>query len=472
VNDSRISRGDFGDDTIAAIATPIGSGAIGIVRLSGDESIAVAERVFRSHSGASVSDFPSHTVHLGFVVDPGSGQVVDECLLTLFRAPSSYTGEDVVEFSCHGGASIVAKVLEAILLAGARPAEPGEFTKRAFLNGKLDLAQAEAVNDIIRARTDEARRLALSQLSGVLSKEVKNISDKLMSVLSRVSASVDFPEDVPEPDYSEVSSELAYAASEIDRLIATSRQGCIYREGVTLAIVGRPNVGKSSLLNALLRRDRAIVTDVPGTTRDTIEEVMNIHGVPVIVVDTAGIRKSSDEIERIGIKLTEQTIESAGIVLVVIDAADDFTDGDFDIIQRIGSRAIVVLNKMDIVTDNSTELSAKEACSRLGIDEPVAVSAKTGFGIDDLENKIASVALGTEAGFSDGAVVASARHRHALNRAREYIGEALVTLESGQPIDLISGDIQAAVAALGEITGETASSDLIDRIFSEFCIGK
>ena len=472
MNDSRISRSEFGDDTIAAIATPIGTGAIGVVRISGDEAVAAAERVFRSRSGALVSQFSSHTVHLGFVVDPSSEQIIDECLLTLFRAPSSYTGEDVVEISCHGGASIVAKVLEAVLSAGVRMAEPGEFTKRAFLNGRLDLAQAEAVNDIIRAHTDEARRLALRQLFGALSREVREISDKLMSILSRVSASVDFPEDVPEPDYLELSEEIANAVSELDRLIATSRRGCVYREGITLAIVGRPNVGKSSLLNALLRRDRAIVTDIPGTTRDTIEEVINIRGVPVIAIDTAGIRKSPDEIERIGIKLTEQTIESAEIVLVVVDASDVFSDEDFDIIRRVGSRAVVVLNKMDIVSDDSVELAAREACARLGVDEPAAVSAKTGFGIDGLEDKIASTALGTDLGFSEGAVVASTRHRNALVRARECLSEAVNTLKSNLPIDLISGDVQAAIGALGEITGETAASDLIDRIFSEFCIGK
>jgi len=465
------SSSDYDISTIAAIATAVGSCGIGVIRISGPEAFAIADKVFKSASVVP-SQKPSHTVHYGTLVDTKSGEPVDKVLLTIFRAPSSYTGEDVVEISCHGGIVTLRKALQAVFAAGAKPAEPGEFTKRAFLNGRLDLAQAEAVNDLIKAQTDDAQRLALRQLGGSLSTEVSKLTDVLLSILSRIEAAVDFPEDVEEPDYHELADEISNIAGVIDRLISTSDRGRIYREGISLAIVGRPNVGKSSLLNALLRQTRAIVTAVPGTTRDVIEETINIRGIPVVAADTAGLREASDEVERIGVELTERTMAAAGMVLVVLDASTGITDDDRDILHRIGTTSIIVLNKVDVVSEgNLQEILSDirtEATGRI----VVPVSAATGEGIEDLEDQIADMVLGGHAGVPEGVFVTNLRHKQALIDARESLSRALETIEQEMPVDFLSVDLIAARMSLGEITGETATEDLIDHIFSDFCIGK
>jgi tRNA modification GTPase len=460
------------EDTIAAIATGIGPCGIGIIRISGSEAIAVAGRIFKSPSKLSPSQFASHTVHHGLLVQPETGEEIDDALLTVFKGPSSYTGEDVVEISCHGGSVTLRKALDAVFSSGARPAEPGEFTKRAFLNGRLDLVQAEAVNDIIRAQTDQAQKLAIRQLDGELSREVSGIAESILSVLSRIEASVDFPEDVDEPDCLELASETEEMISKLDELISTSDRGRIYREGISLAIVGRPNVGKSSLLNALLRQSRAIVTPVPGTTRDVIEETININGIPVVAADTAGLREASDEVERIGVELAEKTMAAAGIVIVVLDVSSAIPKEDLEIVKRAGDHTIVALNKMDLLPIEEAGEVIQKTEEQLGDVASAPISAANGTGILELEDKIAELALGGKVETGESECVTNLRHKQAMVSARESLKSALETMRKGLPIDLLSVDFVGARMSLGEITGETASEDLIDRIFADFCIGK
>jgi tRNA modification GTPase len=441
-------------DTVAAIATPVGSGGIGVIRISGPEAFAVASKLFR---GRNVTDFASHTAHHGEITNPETSEPIDDVVLTVFRAPRSYTGEDVVEISCHGGHITLRRALSAVYRAGAAPAGPGEFTKRAFLNGKIDLAQAEAVNDLIRARTEQAGKLALRQLEGELSRKVSEIATGVLSILARIEAAIDFPDDVEDPDLEAVAYEVEALCARIEGLIASGEQGRVYREGISLAIVGRPNVGKSSLLNALLRETRAIVTAVPGTTRDTIEETINIRGIPVIATDTAGLRETSDEVERIGVELSERAMAAAEIVLVVLDASVGVTDEDREILTRAGKPAVVIANKIDLAP-TFTHTGA------------IPTSTKTGEGMAALEDKIAEAALRGQT--AEAVFATNARHRQALISARESLTHVLEGISELVPIDLLPIDLLAARAALGEITGETASEDIVDRIFQDFCIGK
>jgi len=459
-----------GEDTIAAIATAVGACGIGVIRVSGPEAVAIAGRVFRTSAGKRPADLPARTVHYGSLASPETGDPIDNVLVTVFREPASYTGEDVVEISCHGGPVTVRKVLEAVFAAGARPARPGEFTKRAFLNGRLDLAQAEAVNDLIRARTDQSQRLALRQLGGALSDQVSDLTQRILPVLSRIEAAVDFPEDVEEPDYSSLALEIDEISRLIHRLIETSDRGRIYREGISLAIVGRTNVGKSSLLNALLRQARAIVTPIPGTTRDVIEESVNIRGIPVAAADTAGLRTASDEVERIGVEITERTMAAASIVLVVLDASAGVTEEDREIVRRAAGPALVVLNKIDLLSEEQRgEMLPSAAREFPGT---IAVSALTGWGIEELEDRIAAAVMGGQVALDEPIFVTNLRHKQALLAAEQSLSRAIETIQQGMPVDFLSVDLIAARRSLGEITGDTASDDLIDRIFDDFCVGK
>ena len=374
-------------DTIAAVATPFGSAGIGVVRISGPDARETAARIFRTQSGADPRDFPTHTVHLGEIVDPRSSDVLDQALATVFVAPHSYTGEDTVELSCHGGTMILARVLEAALAAGARMAQPGEFTKRAFLNGKLDLAQAEAVNDLIRARTDAAQRVALRQLEGRLSARIRELISELTGILAKTEASIDFPDDVPEPDRGELANELRVVSAGIAELLASAGRGRIYREGARMVIAGGPNVGKSSLLNALLRESRAIVTPIPGTTRDVIEEGMDILGIPVVAVDTAGLRETQDVVERIGVERAEVSLETADLVLYVVDLTHGVTNDDGRTLERLAPKSVIIaLNKSDLPGAEESAIAARRVLSGL---PAVSVSALNGEGIRDLESAIA-----------------------------------------------------------------------------------
>lgn len=466
------------DDTIAAIATPIGEGGIGVIRISGRDAQAVAERTFRPISGVPVAGQPTHTAHYGFAHDPISDEIIDDGVLTIFRAPRSYTGEDSVEISCHGGIVPMRRVLEAVLRAGARLAEPGEFTKRAFLNGRIDLAQAEAVLDIIRARTDEAMKVAKLQFDGVLSSRVRMIREELLGITAQVEASIDFPEDVEEVRPERVAASIREAISHVVGLLQTADRGKLYREGIQTAIAGRPNVGKSSLLNALLRESRAIVTPIPGTTRDVIEESINIRGIPVRTIDTAGVREAQDMVEQMGVDRAKETVEQADLVLAVLDAEQGFTQEDRDLLLSLaGKRLIAVLNKTDLVREADAEALADQIRGWVEGNLPsqvcvVKTAAPSNEGIVELEDAIAETILAGGFSQADGAIVSNMRHKQALEEARSSLEEALRTAESGMPLDCVSIDIRASLDALGSITGETVSEDVIDRIFSEFCVGK
>ncbi len=406
----------------------------------------------------------------------GGGQAIDEVVLTLFRAPSSYTGEDVVELSCHGGIAVLRSALGAVLESGARLAEPGEFTKRAFLNSKIDLAQAEAVNDLIRARTEGARRVALSQLDGAVSSKISAARDRILAVIAAIEAAIDFPDDVDEPDRSWIASEIQAARELAASLLATFAGGRVFREGLRVVIAGRVNVGKSSLLNALLRHARAIVTPIPGTTRDVIEESLEIRGIPIVALDTAGLRPTDDPVERIGVELAERSLESANLILIVFDISEGIGREDLEILQRFTDKpAIVVLNKIDLLPEEARGLITEEYVGRLGRSLPaVQTCASSGQGIEELEDAVADAALrqAQDGLGEESAVVSNVRHQQALRSVLDSIDRALETLAASHPIDLLTVDLTSARDSLGLITGETASDDLLDRIFSEFCIGK
>lgn len=458
-------------DTIAAIATPPGEGGVAIVRVSGPEAFSLADRLFRTRRGQP-STLPSHTLHYGTVSEPDSGAGVDDALLLLFRAPHSYTGEDVVEFSCHGGPVTVSRVLALALREGARLAEPGEFTRRAFLNGRMDLAQAEAVCDQIRAKTEAAQKVAVRQREGRLSQAVAAIKHDLVGALAAVEVTIDFSEELGDLDYPAMATRLALLREQVEVLITGAGQGRVYREGVRLAIVGRPNVGKSSLLNALLGENRAIVTSIAGTTRDTIEETANLHGIPLTAIDTAGLRATEDEVERIGVERTHGAIETASLLLPVVDAEVGWRPEDAEIADLVAERpAVWVVNKADIALDSAEHLIATLRCD-IGAERIVAVSARTGQGIEALTEAIAAVILDGHVEAGDTALVSNVRHLHALEAARDSLLEAEKTTRATLPPDFISIDLRAALDALGQITGETATEEIIHRIFHDFCVGK
>lgn len=455
------------DDTIAAVATPPGEGGIGIIRLSGAAAPAIAETIFRP---ARPGRLRSYRLRYGHIVDPQSGEVIDEALLALMRAPRSFTREDVVEISCHGGPLPVQRTLSLALAAGARLANPGEFTMRAFLNGRIDLSQAEATLDVIRAQTRTALALAQAQLGGWLAQEIRRLRADLLEVLAYVTVLVDFPED--EVDAQDVGPDLQRALETLRRLLAGADQGQIYRQGARAVLVGRPNVGKSSLLNALLRADRAIVTNIPGTTRDTLEETANLGGVPVVLIDTAGITESSDPVEQLGIERSRAALESADLALLVFDSQVGLSDGD----RRI---AAVTLDKPTILVWNKIDAPAGSEPAAPGapfahpeLRAVVATSAHTGAGVDRLARTVAEVLLGGAPSTGDAHLVSNPRHRDALERALRHLETAAAGYRAGLPTDLMGGDLTVALNALGEITGESIGDDLLDVIFSRFCIGK
>jgi tRNA modification GTPase len=480
-------------DTITAVATPPGEGGLALIRVSGPEARDVAARVFRSRSGADPTAFPGYSVHYGLFVDPATGEIADDGLLTTFRAPHSYTGEDTVELACHGGRATTARVLRLTLEAGARLAEPGEFTQRAFLNGRLDLAQAEAVADMVRARTEAARRVARQQLDGALSRTVIALKDELIGILAAIEVTIDFSEEVGELEYAPLGRRLASVREGLERLLATAERGRILREGLRVAIVGRPNVGKSSLLNALLRTDRAIVTPIAGTTRDLLEESANVRGVPLVLIDTAGMRETADLVERIGVERAEAAASAGDVALLVVDASAGVTPEDRALGQRLvdieAHGILVAINKQDLVTTARAEAIVEETRHAFAAlaHAVLLVSAQTGAGLERLESALVESALSTETGAvtadgpstafsmaeaSETVLVASARHRQALENARSSVCEAERTVCARLPGDFIAIDVRGALDALGQITGETVTEDIIHRIFHDFCVGK
>lgn len=468
-------------DTICAIATPVGEGGIGILRISGEKAIAVASALIRLRSGRPLAQVRSHVLHRADLLNtaepagPAQAAAIDDALVAVMRAPHSYTGEDVVEIHAHGSPLVLQTVCEAALRRGARLAEPGEFTKRAFLNGRLDLTQAEAVLDTIRSRTASSLRLAQEQLRGALSREVNRLRDSLIRMLAHIEAAIDFTdEDITFLPAPELLTGLKQAGADIARLIESSQEGRILREGVTAAIVGRPNVGKSSLLNALVMSDRAIVTSVPGTTRDVLEEVLNIRGVPVRLLDTAGIRQTADPVEQEGVTRSRTAMEQADLLLIVLDGSLPLGEEDRTLLSPpTGKKRVIVINKADLPCAlDDTAVSALIEQAPAQTTAVVRLSAKTGEGLDGLRDRIRALILRADFEPSEGAMVTRLRHRDALARAHDALGQAEGSVQAGLSGEFVAMDLRAALDALGEITGVVTTDDILDRIFSEFCIGK
>lgn len=458
------------DDTIAAIATPLGESGIGIVRLSGEKAIEIARKVFIPRRNKEWWREQGYRLFYGYVIEPETGEMIDEVLLSMMRAPYSFTREDVVEINCHGGVVPLRKTLAAVLRCGARLAGPGEFSRRAFLNGRVDLAQAEAIIDIIRAKTDAQLKLAVSQLKGELSEKIRSLQDRITDLLAACEAAIDFPEDVDALPGAELESLIAGLKEEVEALVACADRGKIYREGAFVVIAGRPNVGKSSLLNALLREGRAIVTDIPGTTRDVIEDMINIKGVPVRIADTAGLRPTFDPVEIIGVEKAKELLEKADLILVLVDASAGVTKEDREILREVEEKnAVYLVNKCDLGGGEETFREVKKAAGEKAV---LKISALTGEGIEELEETIFQKIVGNPAVGTDALLVNNVRHKNALVKAGRCLGEALEGARAGFPEDLLAVDLKEAWEALGEITGTTVAEDIIDRIFANFCIGK
>lgn len=455
-------------DTIAAIATPWGEGGIAIVRLSGPQAIEIASKIFRGKR-KDVLGMSTFTMAYGHVVDPSTGEEIDEVILSLMKAPYSYTREDVVEINCHGGTLVARKVLELVLSAGARLAEPGEFTRRAFLNGRIDLTQAEAVLEIVRARSEEALRIANRKLRGEFGKRLSSLRDRLLSLSAWVEASLDFPEeDLPLISPSDVEERLCQIISDLERIIVSTKAGSIYREGVRVVICGKPNVGKSSLLNALLQEARAIVTSIPGTTRDVIEEVLNVKGVPIRLVDTAGIRRAGDEIEREGVQRSLYQIEDADIILLVFDSSSSLTEEDLMVMDKVDDKKVIlVFNKKDL----PTLINPEEVKKRFPKSKEVWISALYEEGIEDLKEVILSeVQEGID--LSGEVWMTSLRNLECMEKAFSSLKDSLYSLKSGLTYDVVALGIQEALKLLGMVTGQDWTEDLLEVMFSQFCIGK
>lgn len=452
------------DDTIAAPATPIGEGGLAVIRLSGREALRIASQVFRPAGRHSLplAEARSHTVHYGHIIH--QGVTVDEVLLTVLRAPRTYTREDTVEISCHGGPVVTRQVLEALLRAGARLAEPGEFTQRAFLNGRLDLAQAEAVADLIQARTHLAAAAALDQLGGRLSEQIRRQRDDLLNLLAHLEAHLDFPEEDIAPDTrDQLLARLDSAGKTMAALKRTAREGRILRRGIRAAIVGRPNAGKSSLLNLLLGQERAIVSPVPGTTRDTVEETADIRGIPVVFVDTAGLRATDDSIEAEGVRRSRAAAESAELILHVLDVSEPLDPEDASLLQEWRSRAVIrVLNK----SDQPSLLHLPDGMTGIGM------SATSGRGLEALKEAIERLVWLGRVTAENLPVTVNARQAEALERGEEGTRRAAEALAAGESLELVALEVRIALGALGEITGETTTDDLLDAIFGQFCLGK
>jgi len=456
------------NDTIAAVSTPVGEGGIGIVRLSGERALSIADEIFLSKNGTMPSEARTYTTHYGRVTD--GKRPIDEVILTVMRAPKSYTKEDIVEINCHGGILPLKKILELVTGLGARIAEPGEFTKRAFLNGRIDLTQAEAVLDVIRSKTDAGLVAALNQLEGRLFTEVRAVKNEIMDFYAHLEAAIDFPDEELEIyDSTELSGKMDSALDRLNALLEGSKKGRILREGISTVICGKPNVGKSTLMNAFLREDRVIVTHIPGTTRDVIEEVINIDGIPLRVADTAGIIESDSLPEAEGVKKSRSRIKDADLVLLVLDNSRGFEETDRAVLRMVkGKKAIAVINKIDLPVKLDKDTIAEE----LNGAQVVEISASKMTNLDVLEKAISQMVWSGQAVTGHNLLLTNVRHADAVRRAGEGIRKASESLEKRLSPEFIAIDIKEALESLGEITGETVLEDLLERIFGEFCIGK
>ncbi|MEK6545179.1 MAG: tRNA uridine-5-carboxymethylaminomethyl(34) synthesis GTPase MnmE [Nitrospinota bacterium] len=475
-------------DTISAISTPHGEGGIGIVRMSGPASISIAKKIFITPKGEGLNGIESHKVIYGYIRDPDTRKRIDEVLLTIMHSPKSFTREDMVEISCHGGFLPVRRILDLTLRHGARLAEPGEFTKKAFLNGRINLLQVEAVIDIIKSSSDIALESAMIQLEGGLAKNITSMRDILINMLAEIEVSIDFPDEDIEftPLHSPplqrggrggiiLQKELETVFHEIEKLIDSYRYGKIYREGASVVIAGRPNVGKSSLMNALLNEERAIVTSIPGTTRDTIEEGVNIKGLTINIVDTAGIREAEGLIELEGIRRTRTAIERGGLIIFLIDGSEDLKEEDFRLIKEIREKNkpfIIAINKIDIRDKIDFKEIEREFSDTPLTREVIKISALKNMGIRDLKNKIADIFYNGPSSIPDAPFITRERHRELLSKANNSLRKAIISIDKNLSPEFIAADIRFALESLGEITGETYTEDMLNRIFQEFCIGK
>lgn len=454
-------------DTIAAIATAMSSSGIGIIRISGDESVEIVDRIFSMKNEKKLSDMPTHTIHYGHIID--GDEVIDEVMVVLMRAPKSYTKEDTVEIDCHGGVYVMKRVLETVIKYGARPAEPGEFTKRAFLNGRIDLAQAESVIDIIHAKNEFALKSSEQQLSGSLSIAVKTVREKLLHEIAFIESALDDPEHISLDGYPETLHGIVEAAEkEIQKLLANSDNGKILKEGISTVIIGKPNAGKSSLLNTFVGEERAIVTDIAGTTRDVLEEQINLNGIILNVIDTAGIRETDDVVEKIGVDRAKKYLNEADLVIYVVDTSTQLDENDYEIMDLLKDRkAIILLNKSDLtpVTDGGS--------IRQHLDKKmIAVSAKEQTGIEELEKTICEMFFTGEVTFNDEVYITNIRHKTALQEALNSLNLVVQSILDGMPEDFYSIDLMNAYEELGSIIGEAVEDDLVNEIFSKFCMGK
>lgn len=456
-------------DTITSISTPMGEGAIGIVRLSGPEAVEIGDKLYKGKK--KLKDVPSHTINYGHIIDPETDEVVEEVMISVLRAPKTFTREDIIEINCHGGILTINRILELTMTHGARMAEPGEYTKRAFLNGRIDLSQAEAVMDFIRSKTDRSSKVAMNQIEGRLSDLIKRQRQSILEILAQVEVNIDYPE---YDDVEDATTEFLLAQSkkiknEINQLLETGTQGKIMREGLSTVIVGKPNVGKSSMLNNLIQDNKAIVTEVAGTTRDVLEEYVNVRGVPLRLVDTAGIRDTEDIVEKIGVERSRKALSEADLILFVLNNNEPLTEEDRTLYEVIKTEdAIVIVNK----TDLERRLDIEEVKTMIGDTPLIQTSMLKQEGIDELELQIRDLFFGGEVQNQDMTYVSNSRHISLLKQARQTIQDAIDAAEAGIPMDMVQIDLTRTWEILGEIIGESASDELINQLFSQFCLGK
>lgn len=455
------------DDTIAAVATAYGEGGIGIIRISGEKSLDILREVFEFHGTDKIIN---RRMTYGKIVDKDNNQTIDEVLAVYMKGPATYTAEDVVEINCHGSMVSLRKTLSLVLRKGARIAEPGEFTKRAFLNGRIDLSQAEAVIDVVKAKTDKSFDVALSQLEGSLSSRIIEIRQKLLDLLVDITVNIDYPdEDIEEITYEKLELNIKLIGDMIKKLLSTASSGRMIREGIRVAIVGKPNVGKSSLMNGLLRETRAIVTEIPGTTRDTIEEALSIRNIPVYLIDTAGIRETSDKVEKLGIEKSKEAFNSADFVIFIMDGSNNISNEDVKIIEYLKERkSLVLINKKDIDQKISSEYIAK----LLPYSQVIETSLINGEGIEEIENAIEELVYGGEVSQKESLMVNNVRHIELLQKSRDSLDDALVMTMNREALDFIEIDVRNAYEFTGEIIGESVNDDIINEVFARFCLGK
>lgn len=454
-------------DTIAAIATAMTSSGIGIVRISGNEAVSITSRIFKMKSGKNFEDMPTHTIHYGWILD--GDEVIDEVMVLLMKGPKSYTREDTVEIDCHGGVYVMKRILETVIKYGARPAEPGEFTKRAFLNGRIDLAQAESVIDIIQAKNDFALKSSMKQLSGKVSERIQQVRGVLLHEIAFIESALDDPEHISLDGYpEELSGIVRTQKEEIEKLLSSSDNGRLLKEGIATVIVGKPNAGKSSLLNTLVGEERAIVTDIAGTTRDVLEEQINLNGIILNLIDTAGIRETEDVVEKIGVEKAKKHLDEADLIIYVVDTSTALDENDFEIMELLQDRnAIVLLNKSDLAPVTTAEEIASHLDKKL-----IPISAKEQTGFEALEEEIKNMFFSGEVTFNDEVYITNIRHKTSLQEAASSLNLVLQSIENDMPEDFYSIDLMNAYEVLGTIIGESVEDDLVNEIFSKFCMGK